>query len=141
MQPKTLSLKLGSAPTIEPARSAAAIVQPPPLPHWAAFPDSFPHPLSNGVASMSAEEILAELVEMAARERVSDLQSWKRMLWRGCTLTASAEALLPKKSYHTRQGRFERTGLSIGRLLGLRGGRTQRCVTRFAVIISRNSRR
>ena len=74
-QPKTLSLKLGSAPTIEPARgSEAAIVQPPPLPHWAAFPDSFPHPLSNGAASLSAEEILAELVEMASRERVSDLQ-------------------------------------------------------------------
>jgi len=74
MQPKTLSLKLGSAPTIEPARSEAATVQPPPLPHWAAFPDSFPHPLCDGAASMSAEEILAELVEMASRERVSDLQ-------------------------------------------------------------------
>jgi hypothetical protein len=74
MQPKTLSLKLGSAPTIEPARPEAAIVQPPPLPHWAAFPDSFPHPLCNGAASMSGEEILAELVEMASRERVSDLQ-------------------------------------------------------------------
>jgi pilus retraction protein PilT len=74
MQPKTLSLKLGGAPTIEPARSEAAVVQPPPLPHWAAFPDSFPHPLCNGTAGMSAEEILAELVEMASRERVSDLQ-------------------------------------------------------------------
>jgi pilus retraction protein PilT len=72
MQPKTLSLKLGSAPTIEPSRSEASIVQPPPLPHWAAFPDSFP--LCNGAAGMSAEEILAELVEMASRERVSDLQ-------------------------------------------------------------------
>ena len=30
-QPKTLSLKLGGAPTIESARSEAAIVQPPPL--------------------------------------------------------------------------------------------------------------
>jgi twitching motility protein PilT len=74
MQPKTLSLKLGSAPTMEPARSEAAIVQPPPLPHWAAFPDSFPHSLINGSSNMSAEEVLAELVEMASRERVSDLQ-------------------------------------------------------------------
>jgi hypothetical protein len=37
MQPKGLSLELGSAPTIEPARSEAAIVQPPPLPHWPRF--------------------------------------------------------------------------------------------------------
>jgi twitching motility protein PilT len=74
MQPKTLSLKLGSAPTIEPVRSEAAIVQPPPLPSWVAFPDAFSQPLCNEAASMSAEEILAELVEMASRERVSDLQ-------------------------------------------------------------------
>jgi twitching motility protein PilT len=74
MQPRTLSLKLGGAPTIEPVRSEAAIVQPPPLPHWFAFPDSFALPLCNSAAGMSPEEILAELVEIAARERISDLQ-------------------------------------------------------------------
>jgi hypothetical protein len=74
MQPKTLSLKLGGPATMEPARSEAAIVQPPPLPPSAAFPDSFHQPLCNRAASMSPEEILAELVEIASRERVSDLQ-------------------------------------------------------------------
>jgi hypothetical protein len=74
MQPKTLSLKLGGAATMEPARSEAAIVQPPPLPPSAAFPDSFQQTLCNGAAGMSPEEILAELVEIASRERVSDLQ-------------------------------------------------------------------
>jgi pilus retraction protein PilT len=75
MQPRTLSFKLGEAPRIEPLRgSEAAIVQPPPLPFWAAFPDSFQQPLCHDAAGMSAEEILAELVEIASRERVSDLQ-------------------------------------------------------------------
>src|SRR5215471_3416502 len=74
MQTKTLSFKLGGTPTIEPARPETAIVQPPPLPHWAAFPDAFSQPLCSDAAGMSAEEILAELVEIASRERVSDLQ-------------------------------------------------------------------
>jgi hypothetical protein len=59
---------------MQPPRSEAAIVQPPLPPHWTAFPDSFPHPLCKGAASMSTEEILRELVEMAYRERASDLQ-------------------------------------------------------------------
>jgi len=59
---------------MEPARTEAAIVQPPPLPRSVTFPDSFALPLSNSASGMSPEEILAELVEIASRERVSDLQ-------------------------------------------------------------------
>jgi len=74
MQPKTLSFKLGGATTTESRRSEPAIVQPPPLPPSVATTDSFQQPISPCASNMSAEEILAELVEMCGRERVSDLQ-------------------------------------------------------------------
>jgi twitching motility protein PilT len=76
MQPKTLSLKLGRATIIEPAASEtpAAIVQPPPLPPSVGFPDSFHQLLSGDAGGMGPEAILTELVEMSARERISDLQ-------------------------------------------------------------------
>jgi hypothetical protein len=50
---KTLSLKPGDAPAMEPARFEAAIVQPSALPHRVAFPDAFEQALCSGPIRIS----------------------------------------------------------------------------------------
>jgi twitching motility protein PilT len=77
MQPKTLSLKLGRQAAVEPVQTprVESEVQPPSLPPLPPLPpsaDSFYQ--ANSATDLNPEQILAELVELNARERISDLQ-------------------------------------------------------------------
>jgi twitching motility protein PilT len=74
MHPKTLSLKLGRQVAGEPVLTphVESEVQPPPLPPLPPSAGAFYQ--ANSATDLSPEQILAELVELNARERISDLQ-------------------------------------------------------------------
>jgi twitching motility protein PilT len=76
MQPKTFSLKLGRQMPVESIGSPdiEVVVQPPPLPPPPPSKESFQQFASVSVLDLNAKQILAELVELNARERISDLQ-------------------------------------------------------------------